>query len=61
MKKGHFKINLVVICLLMLTLFVACNNNSTPPTNMYTKKRGHMMTINIGRKQHVNTQKRRLI
>ena len=31
MKKGHFKINLVVICLLMLTLFVACNNNSTPP------------------------------
>ena len=27
MKKGHFKINLVVICLLMLTLFVACNNN----------------------------------
>lgn len=31
MKKGHFKINLVVICLLMLTLFVACNNNATPP------------------------------
>ncbi len=31
MEKGHFKINLVVICLLLSVLFVACNNNSNPP------------------------------
>ena len=31
MKKGHFKINFIVVCLLALSLFVACNNNSSPP------------------------------
>lgn len=31
MKKGHFKVNFIVVCLLALSLFVACNNNSNPP------------------------------
>lgn len=40
MKKGHFKVNFIVVCLLALSLSVACNNNSPPPMSMYTKKRG---------------------